>query len=96
MWFRVSLSAPRVQTVEGSPASTKSKMKSAPASFMLEEIFRSRLANLLSRMADLQADAAVVEVGASPLELYNGALAYETLRDNIRLTVCCAPPIPTR
>jgi hypothetical protein len=41
-------------------------------------------------MAALEADVAVIELGASPLEPYNGALAWETLKDNARLTVLCA------
>ncbi len=61
-----------------------------PSTVCPEEIFRARLANLLSRMASVDADVAVVELGASPLEPYNGALAYETLRENARLTVLCA------
>ena len=61
-----------------------------PSTVCEEELFRARLDNLLSRMAALEADVAVIEFGASPLEPYNGALAYETLRKNARLTVLCA------
>ena len=61
-----------------------------PSTVCSEELYRSRLTNLLSRMAAVGADVAVIEFGASPLEPYNGALAYETLRDQARLTVLCA------
>ena len=37
-----------------------------------------------------QADIAVVEAGASPLEPYNGDTATAMLGDNIRMTLLCA------
>lgn len=61
-----------------------------PSTVCPEDLFQSRLTNLLSRMAALEADVAVIELGASPLEPYNGALALETLRGNARLMVLCA------
>jgi hypothetical protein len=61
-----------------------------PSTVCAEELYCSRLENLLSRMAALEADVAVIELGASPLEPYNGALAWETLKGNARLTVLCA------
>jgi hypothetical protein len=49
-----------------------------------------RVAMLLARMAQPSADVAVVEIGASPLEPYNGALAVEELQDALAMTVLCA------
>jgi hypothetical protein len=40
--------------------------------------------------AECPIDAAVIEVGASPLEPYNGSAAVERLRDSTCLTVLCA------
>jgi hypothetical protein len=41
-------------------------------------------------MAATSADVAVVEVGASPLEPYNGSLAINLLRPNLRFSVMSA------
>lgn len=48
------------------------------------------LETLLSMMADTGADVAVGEIGASPLEPYNGSIAMTRLKENIRLTALCA------
>ena len=42
------------------------------------------------RRAQRPADVAVVEIGASPLEPYNGAIAVEELQDALAMTVLCA------
>lgn len=52
--------------------------------------YRPALRLLLSLMASAEPDVGVVEVGASPLEPYNGALAVNTIRDSIAFTVLCA------
>ena len=41
-------------------------------------------------MAAVEADIALIEVGASPLEPYNGEIAVEKISENIRWTVLCA------
>lgn len=47
--------------------------------------------NLLARMADMEgADVLVAEVGASPLEPYNGSVAIEELGPNVRCTLLSA------
>ena len=51
---------------------------------------RSALQGLLSRMASVPADVAVIEAGASPLEPYNGALAVELLEPHLCYSVLCA------
>ena len=45
---------------------------------------------LLSRMAAVAADVAVIEVGASPLEPYNGAVTIKEIGRNVRMTILCA------
>ncbi len=52
--------------------------------------YRTALRQLLSRMAQPPADVAVVEIGASPLEPYNGAIAVEALQEALAMTVLCA------
>jgi len=52
--------------------------------------YRAALRQLLSRMATPDADVAVIELGASPMEPYNGQVAIDELGDNIRLKVLCA------
>lgn len=45
---------------------------------------------LLTLMAGVDADVAVVEVGASPLEPYNGEIAVSRITSHVRWTVLCA------
>lgn len=52
--------------------------------------YRPALERLLSLMAGEEPDVGVVEVGASPLEPYNGALAVQAIRETIDFTVLCA------
>lgn len=52
--------------------------------------YRQKMGQLLSRMAHRPADVAVVEIGASPLEPYNGTVAVEELQDALAMTVLCA------
>jgi hypothetical protein len=55
-----------------------------------QEEYRQILAELLSLMAAAEADVAVVEIGASPLEPYNGDLAFREIEHLVRCTVLCA------
>ena len=57
-----------------------------PSSICEPGIYRKKLDHMLSCMAATPADFAVVEIGASPLEPYNGDLAYEGIKDQIK---CC-------
>ncbi|THD67574.1 hypothetical protein E7Z59_07895 [Robertkochia marina] len=50
------------------------------------ELYREKLKHMLSCMAASRADVAVVEIGASPLEPYNGDLAYEGIKEQVK---CC-------
>ena len=52
--------------------------------------YTAALETLLDRIGRSGADVAVCEIGASPLEPYNGQLAIERLRDQISLTALCA------
>lgn len=61
-----------------------------PSTVVPEEEYRRAIRQLLSRMAQHPADVAVVEIGASPLEPYNGSLAIEELQDALAMTVLCA------
>ncbi len=61
-----------------------------PSTVVPEGEYRAAIRQLLSRMAEPPADVAVVEIGASPLEPYNGALAIEELQDALAMTILCA------
>jgi hypothetical protein len=61
-----------------------------PSTVCPEEEFRSALAQLLTRMAQVKADVAILEAGASPLEPYNGAAAIDMIHENVRCTVLAA------
>lgn len=50
------------------------------------QLYREKLSHMLSCMAHSGADIAVVEIGASPLEPYNGDLAYEGIKEQVK---CC-------
>ena len=52
--------------------------------------FQAAMQYLKSRMAHAEADVAVVEIGASPLEPYNGDEAIRQIMDNVRCTILCA------
>lgn len=61
-----------------------------PSTVCDEEVFRCATERLLGMIDNLQADVAVVEAGASPLEPYNGDNATAMLGDNIKMTLLCA------
>ncbi len=61
-----------------------------PSTVVPEEEYRGAVRQLLARMAQPPADVAVVEIGASPLEPYNGTIALEELQDALAMTVLCA------
>ncbi len=60
-----------------------------PSTVVPEKEYRKILRRLLSRIAAADADVLVAEVGASPLEPYNGA-AIEEIGPNVRCTVLSA------
>jgi len=61
-----------------------------PSTVHLEDEYRQFAGELLSRMAGEPADVAVVELGASPLEPYNGTAAILLLSQATRCTVLAA------
>ncbi|WP_118826001.1 hypothetical protein [Salinibacter ruber] len=61
-----------------------------PSTVIPEEEYRTAVRQLLARMAQPPADVAVVEIGASPLEPYNGAIAVEEMQEALAMTVLCA------
>lgn len=61
-----------------------------PSTVCPEEEYRAALSGLLSRMAAVEADLAVIEAGASPLEPYNGRAAVDAIDHAVRCTVLCA------
>jgi len=61
-----------------------------PSSICPPKIYQAKLQQLVYRLAGVEADVAVIEVGASPLEPYNGNLAIEAIRDNIKCVVLSA------
>ncbi len=61
-----------------------------PSSICPEEVYRKKLRQLFHLMAQTRADVAVVEVGASPLEPYNGSVAIEMLKPHLKFSVLSA------
>jgi hypothetical protein len=61
-----------------------------PSTVCPAEDYRRALVPLLSRMAAVNADAAVIEIGASPLEPYNGAVTINEIGQCVRVTMLCA------
>ncbi len=61
-----------------------------PSSICPPKIYKAKLQQLLNKLAGVEADVAIIEVGASPLEPYNGDLAIEAIRENIRCVVLSA------
>lgn len=52
--------------------------------------YRAALKKLLSLLSVVTVDVAVIEVGASPLEPYNGSTAVEEIAPSVRWSVLCA------
>lgn len=61
-----------------------------PSSAVDEATYREALPYLLSRIAMDKPDVVVAEAGASPLEPYNGSIAKEMIRDQVRFKLLCA------
>jgi hypothetical protein len=61
-----------------------------PSTVHPEGDYKSIVQDLLSRMAATEPDVAVVEIGASPLEPYNGAAAIDAIKDSVQCTVLAA------
>ncbi len=61
-----------------------------PSSIYPRDKYRKILQQLLSRIASCHADIAIIEIGSSPLEPYNGDIAIEALREHVKCTVLAA------
>jgi hypothetical protein len=61
-----------------------------PSTVCPADEYAPALEGMLSAMEGSGADVAVVEVGASPLEPYNGDVAVERLRPSVGMTILCA------
>ncbi len=61
-----------------------------PSSVGEKSEYEAAAKNLLSMMENTKADIAVVEIGASPMEPYNGATARELIKKSIKSTILCA------
>lgn len=61
-----------------------------PSTVCPADDFEPALRNLISLIAGAGDDVAVIEIGASPLEPYNGDIAIQAVYDQVRLTVLCA------
>lgn len=59
-----------------------------PTTVVSEDTYREAVEPLVGRMRE--ADVVVAEVGASPLEPYNGEAAVEMIDDQVAFTVLCA------
>ena len=58
-----------------------------PSTICPSDEYREAMILLLGRMAELHADVAVVEIGASPLEPYNSDTAIALFEDCVRVTM---------
>lgn len=61
-----------------------------PSSIVPIAEYRKSLEILLSMIASTKADVGVIEIGASPLEPYNGTTAIKEIRKNVRCKILCA------
>ncbi|MBT8434949.1 MAG: hypothetical protein KJN95_09810, partial [Gammaproteobacteria bacterium] len=61
-----------------------------PSSAVSEDLYREALPYLLSLISREKPDVLVAEAGASPLEPYNGSIAKEMIRENVKFKLLCA------
>ena len=61
-----------------------------PSSILDAVEFRERLQDLLGLITEAKPDVVVAELGASPLEPYNGDTALELIQSTVVMTVLCA------
>lgn len=61
-----------------------------PSTYCAERAYREALTSMLGGMASHAVDVVVVEIGASPLEPYNGEIAISAIRDLIAVHILCA------
>jgi hypothetical protein len=61
-----------------------------PTTVVPTPVFESSIQAVLGRIQEHEADVIVAEIGASPLEPYNGAAAVDLLEDQVAVDVLCA------
>lgn len=61
-----------------------------PSTVCMADKFEKQINNLISRIAATDADILIAELGASPLEPYNGSVAMKLLENKITMTVLSA------
>ena len=61
-----------------------------PSSICPKNVYKEKLNYLKNLISSADADVAVIEIGASPLEPYNGDIAIEAIRDHVKCTILSA------
>lgn len=61
-----------------------------PSSICSKKIYLKKLTHLKNLISSVDADIAVIEIGASPLEPYNGDIAIEAIRDQVKCIILSA------
>ena len=61
-----------------------------PSSICPKDSYKDKLDKMLNRIAAVAADIAIIEIGASPLEPYNGDVAIDELREHIKCIILSA------
>ena len=61
-----------------------------PSSICSRNQYTQALENMLNMISSTVPDVAIVEIGASPIEPYNGDLAIESIKKHVMMTVLCA------
>lgn len=61
-----------------------------PSSICSKDKYTAKVNYLKNLISSVNADVAVIEIGASPLEPYNGDLAIEAIREHVKCTVLSA------
>ncbi len=61
-----------------------------PTTVCPQDKYRKAIKLLLSQIAKVKADIAVLEIGASPMEPYNGALAVNEIEQHVQFSILCA------
>jgi hypothetical protein len=61
-----------------------------PSTIVPEEEYLPKIRTLISMIANTDADVAIIEIGSSPLEPYNGNLAIRSIAKHIKCVILCA------
>lgn len=61
-----------------------------PSTICPKEIFKKKMVYLKNAISQANANVAVIEMGASPLEPYNGDLAIEAIKPHLKFSILCA------